>query len=207
MRMPVLKIALPVVASVALGSAAIAEVRVGSGGAHVVGGGAHVVTGGAHGSGVGFRVNNGHFRGGHFGRGFYGRRNGGAYWWAGYGWGPTDVFDSGADVFNAGADVFNGHYDDGGYWGAGYGWGPISDVGYGEPYYDHGYNNHYYDQHYNNQYYNDAYYDDRNYPAAAVKAVHDIEQQKVQIICRTERLPWRHGSYSVHVCYGNGRAL
>ena len=148
MRMPVLKIALPVVASVALGSAAIAEVWVGRGGAHVVGGGAHVVTGGAHGSGVGFRVNNGHFRGGHFGRGFYGRRNGGSYWGAGYGWGP-------------------------------------SDVGYGELYYDHGYN----DRPYNDQSYNEPYYDDRNYPTAAV--------------CRTQRVPWRHGNYSVHVCYGN----
>ena len=172
MRMPVLKIALTgLVATVALGSAAIAEARVGSGGAHVGGGGAHVFNGGAHGSGGGVHVYNGHFRGGHFGRGFYGRRNGGAYWGAGYYWGPTDVFDSGA-VFNAGADVFSGHY--------------------GQHYY---------------QYYNDPYYDDRNYPTAAVKAGHDIQQQKVQIICRTERLPWRQGSYSVHVCYGNGPVL
>src|SRR3974377_265505 len=79
-----------------------------------------------------------------------------------------------ADVFNAGADVFNGHYCD---------------------------------QHYYDQYYNNPYYDDRNYPTAAVKAGHDIKKQKVQIICRTKRLPWRHGSYSVHVCYGNGRAV
>jgi hypothetical protein len=74
----------------------------------------------------------------------------------------------------------------------GYGWGP-SDVGYGEPYYDYGYNDHYYDQHYNDQYYNDSYYDDRDHPTAAV--------------CRTQRLPWRHGSYSVHVCYGSGPVL
>ena len=87
-----------------------------------------------------------------------------------------------ADVFNAGADVFNGHYCD----------------------------QHYYGRHYNDpyyvRYYNDPYYDDRNYPTAAVKA-DDIKQQKVQINCRTERLPWRHGSYSVHVCYGNGPVL
>jgi hypothetical protein len=105
----------------------------------------------------------------------------------------ADLFNSGADLFNAGADLFNGDY---------------------------------YDEHYNHQYYNDSYYyvpidthqpgcvsivncggrggersgggsltsrtalvSDQNYPTAAV--------------CRTQHLPWRHGSYKVHVCYGN----
>jgi hypothetical protein len=113
----------------------------------------------------------------------------------------ADLFNSGADLFNAGADVFNAGADL--------------------------FNGHYYDQYYNHQYYNDSYYyvpidthqpgcvsivncggsgagrsdrggsltshmalvSDRNYPTAAV--------------CRTQHLPWRHGSYKVHVCYGN----
>jgi len=95
----------------------------------------------------------------------------------------SDVFNAGADVLYAGADVLNGHYCD----------------------------QHYYGRHYNDpyyvRYYNDPYYDDRNYPTAAVKAGPDIKPQKVQIICRTQRLPWRHGSYSVHVCYGSAPVL